>query len=70
MPDFLSVLGRTVKTSLARFRIHLCPPDVEGQQFQYRWESDRTKGMGNASQLGALVERTSRLLTLVHLPLP
>jgi len=53
-----------------RLSIHLRPPEIEDRQFPGHWEGDLIKGEGNASAVGTLVERTSRLLILVKLPHP
>ena len=50
--------------------LHLRPPEVNDRLFPGHWESDLIKGKGNASAVGSLVERSSRLLILVHLPGP
>lgn len=50
--------------------IHVRPPEIEDRQFPGHWEGDLIKGEGNASAVGTLVERSSRLLMLVRLPHP
>ena len=50
--------------------VHCRPPESGSRLFPGHWESDLIKGKGNASAVGSLVERSSRLLILVHLPGP
>ena len=50
--------------------IHVRPHEVEDRQFPGHWVGDLIKVEGNASAVGTLVVRTSRLLLLVKLPHP
>jgi len=50
--------------------IHVRPPEVADRLFPGHWEGDLIKGPANASAVGTLVERSSRLLILVRLPHP
>lgn len=47
--------------------IHLRPPSVEDRVMPGHWEGDLIMGAGNRSAIGALVERTTRLVILVRM---
>lgn len=48
--------------------IHVRPPEVSERVVPGHWEGDLIKGRKNASSVGTLVERTSRLVKLVRMP--
>ena len=50
--------------------VNCTPPEVSDRLIAGHWESDLIKRNGNARAVGSLVERSSRLLMLVHLPGP
>jgi IS30 family transposase len=47
--------------------IHLRPPEVDDRVMPGHWEGDFIKGANNASSVGVLVERTSRLVLLARM---
>jgi IS30 family transposase len=51
-----------------RTPIGLRPPEVEGRRIPGHWEGDLLKGRANRSAVGALVERTTRVVLLARLP--
>jgi IS30 family transposase len=48
--------------------IHLRPPEVNDRVMPGHWEGDLIKGAGNRSDIGVLVERTTRLVLLAKMP--
>jgi IS30 family transposase len=48
--------------------IHLRPPEVNDRLMPGHWEGDLIKGAGNASSVGVLVERSSRMVMLCKMP--
>lgn len=51
-----------------RTPIGLRPPEVETRRIPGQWEGDLLKGRANRSAVGALVERTTRLVLLARMP--
>jgi len=47
--------------------IHVRPPEVDDRVMPGHWEGDFIKGANNASSVGVLVERTSRLVLLARM---
>lgn len=47
--------------------LHVRPPEIEDRLVPGHWEGDLLKGAANASAVGTLVERTSRLVMLAHM---
>lgn len=48
--------------------IHVRPPEVDDRVMPGHWEGDLIKGAFNRSAVGVLVERTSRMVLLAHMP--
>lgn len=53
-----------------KLSIHVRLPEVNDRQLAGHWEEDLIKGANNASAIGALAGRTTRLVLLVKLPHP
>jgi transposase, IS30 family len=50
-----------------RVSIHDRPPEVDGRLIPGHWEGDLTKGKGNHSAVGTVVERTTLFTVLVKM---
>jgi IS30 family transposase len=62
--------GQDRRDTSQMLSIHVRPPEIEDRQLPGHWEGDLIKGQANASAIGTLVERTTRLVVLVKLPHP